>query len=41
MPPATPGRRTARKYVERDDHAAYIAAVGGAARIDAIPAPVF
>ena len=29
------------KYVDLTDHAAYIAAVGGAARIDAIPAPVF
>jgi glutaconate CoA-transferase subunit A len=36
---AWPGYRA--KYVDLADHAAYLAAVGGAARIDAIPAPVF
>ncbi len=29
------------RYVDLADHAAYVAAVGGAARIDAIPPPVF
>jgi glutaconate CoA-transferase subunit A len=29
------------KYVDLADHAAYVAAVGGAARIDGLPAPVF
>ncbi|HXR45379.1 MAG TPA: CoA-transferase, partial [Pseudolysinimonas sp.] len=36
---AWPGYRA--KYVDLADHAAYLAAVGGAARLDAIPAPVF